>query len=181
MRRDQLEHLIRAAGDLLGDTEIIVIGSQAILASVERPTSDELVRSMEADLLPLRDPQETKADLIDGVLGAGSLFDQTHGIHGDGVSATTPILPAGWRDRLIDVCNANTRGVHGWCLEPHDLVISKMAAGRAKDIEFCEAAVRERLVSLRLLGERLTVTDLDVFHRDRISGWISAMDRRLRE
>ena len=129
MRRDQLEHLIRAAGDLLGEEEIIVIGSQAILASTPRPTADALVRSMEADLLPFDDPDEAKADLIDDVLGAGSLFDETHGIHGDGVSANTPTLPTGWEGRLIDICNANTRGVHGWCLEPHDLVISKDGGG----------------------------------------------------
>lgn len=181
MRRDQLEHLIRAAGDLLGETEIIFIGSQAILASIERPTADALVRSMEAGLLPFNDPDETKADLIDGVLGAGSLFDETHGIHGDGVSAATPVLPTGWADRLIDVCNANTRGVHGWCLEPHDLVISKMAAGRAKDIEFCEAAVRQRLVHTQVLRDRLATTDLDPPRRELISGWITAMDGRLGE
>ena len=61
VRRDQLEHLIRAAGDLLGEREVIVIGSQAILASVEAPVAVELVRSMEADLLPLRGPDEAKA------------------------------------------------------------------------------------------------------------------------
>jgi hypothetical protein len=33
MRIEQLEHLIRAAGDIIGDDRIIVIGSQAILAS----------------------------------------------------------------------------------------------------------------------------------------------------
>lgn len=48
------------------------------------------MRSMEADLLPLDDPLEEKADLIDGVLGAGSMFDDTHGVHADGVSITTP-------------------------------------------------------------------------------------------
>jgi len=33
MRRDQLEHLIRAAGQVLEVDAVIVIGSQAILAS----------------------------------------------------------------------------------------------------------------------------------------------------
>jgi hypothetical protein len=178
VRRDQLEHLIRAAGDLLGEQEIIVIGSQAILASVEAPAAVELVRSMEADLLPLRDPDEAKADLIDGVLGAGSLFDDTHGIHGDGVSASTPTLPTGWRDRLVDICNANTRGVHGLCLEAHDLVISKMVAGRGKDLEFCQATVEQSLVSPAVLRDRLAATDLDTARRERILRWITAMELR---
>ena len=179
MRRDQLEHIIRAAGDLLGETEIVVIGSQAILASYEQPAADALVRSLEADLLPLNDPDEAKADLIDGVLGAGSLFDKTHGVHGDGVSATTPILPRGWRERLIQICNANTRWVRGLCLEPHDLVISKMAAGRPKDIEFCEAAVLHGMVGLDVLQERLELTELDSVRHERLSGWISAIGRRI--
>ena len=160
MRRDQLEHLIRAAGALLGEDTIIVIGSQAILASVAVPDDAVLTRSMEADLLPADDPDEAKADLIDGLLGAGSMFDDTHGVHADGVSATTAVLPAGWRDRLVEVMNDNTGGVRGLCLEPHDLVISKLAAGRTKDIEFGAAAVHAGLVQIATLAERLAATDL---------------------
>lgn len=89
VRRDQLEHLIRAAGALIGDESVIVIGSQAILATAPAPAEVGLTRSMEADLLPVDDPLEEKADLIDGVLGAGSMFDDTHGIHADGVSIST--------------------------------------------------------------------------------------------
>jgi hypothetical protein len=173
VRRDQLEHLIRAAGSLLGEDTIVVIGSQAILASMPEPEQVALVRSMEADLLPLDDPDETKADLIDGVLGAGSMFDDTHGIHADGVSAATAVLPAGWQDRLIEVCNANTNGVRGLCLEPHDLVVSKLAAGRDKDREFCAAALQVRLIDLEILQHRLADTVLDQTRRDRVAGWIS--------
>jgi len=132
VRRDQLEHLIRAAGSLLGDDTVIVIGSQAILATVPAPAEEALMRSMEADLLPLDDPLEEKADLIDGVLGAGSMFDDTHGVHADGVSITTPVLPAGWRQRLVEISNVNTNGVRGLCLEPHDLVVSKTGGGTAQ-------------------------------------------------
>lgn len=143
---------------MLGNDTIIVIGSQAILASLPDPELGALTRSMEADLLPLDDHDESKADLIDAVLGAGSMFDDTYGIHADGVSAMTPVLPTGWEDRLIDVCNANTNGVHGLCLEPHDLVISKLAAGRRKDHEFCAAAVRAGLIDVQTLQMRLDDT-----------------------
>jgi hypothetical protein len=61
VRRDQLEHLIRAAGDFLGEDTIIVIATQAILASAPLPSEVALMRSMEADLLPLDDPDESKA------------------------------------------------------------------------------------------------------------------------
>jgi hypothetical protein len=174
VRRDQLEHLIRAAGSVLGDDAVIVIGSQAILASVPEPELLVLTRSMEADLLPVGDPDESKADLIDAMLGAGSMFDDTYGIHADGVSAATPVLPAGWQDRLIEVCNANTNGVRGLCLELHDLVISKLVAGRQKDDEFCAGVLQIGLIDSEILQLRLAHTALEAAQSERIAAWISA-------
>lgn len=175
VRRDQLEHLIRAAGDVLREDTVIVIGSQAILASVAAPKDRMLTRSMEADLLPVDDPEEKKADEIDGVLGAGSMFDDTHGIHADGASIETLTAPDGWRDRLIEICNDNTNGVRGLCLEPHDLVISKLVAGREKDLEFCAAAARAGLVSPELLRERLRATPVDDEKRALVEARIRAL------
>ncbi len=131
------------------------------------------MRSMEADLLPLDDPLEEKADLIDGVLGAGSMFDDTHGVHADGVSITTPALPAGWRQRLVEISNPNTNGVRGLCLEPHDLVVSKLAAGRPKDIEFCDAVVRNGLVDTDVLTDRIRTTELSPSARARLASWVA--------
>ena len=175
MRRDQLEHLIRAAGDLLDEDAIIVIGSQAILASMPSPSDDLLIRSMEADLLPLDDPNEEKATLIDGVLGAGSMFDDAHGIHADGVGVASLIAPEGWRDRLVEIQNENTSGVRGLCLEAHDLVISKLAAGREKDLEFCAAAARSGLVSRSRLRDRLTMTEVGDHLRRQLEARIDAL------
>ncbi len=36
MRRDELEHVIRAAASVAGENEIVVVGSQAILALIDR-------------------------------------------------------------------------------------------------------------------------------------------------
>ena len=55
-----------------------------------------------------------------------------------------------------------TNGVIAWCLEPHDLWISKAVASRPKDIEFCGALLQRDLVSADHLRERLAmVADLD--------------------
>jgi len=172
VRRDQLEHLIRAAGSLLGDDTVIVIGSQAILATSPAPDEEVLVRSMEADLLPLDDPTEEKADIIDGVLGAGSMFDDAHGIHADGVSITTPVLPEGWQERLVEISNANTNGIRGLCLEAHDLIVSKLAAGRSKDFEFCEAAFRAGIVEPSMVAERIRGTEMSSVVRVRLLSWV---------
>lgn len=49
MRRDQLEHAIRAACDVASDTELLVFGSQAILGSY--PDAPEALRaSIEVDV-----------------------------------------------------------------------------------------------------------------------------------
>ena len=127
---------------------------------------------MEADLLPLDDPTEEKADLIDGVLGSGSMFDDTHGIHADGVSMATPVLPEGWLDRLVPISNANTNGITGLCLETHDLFASKLAAGRSKDFEFCEAAFRSGLVDSALLVERIRSTEMPGGRREELLSWV---------
>lgn len=77
MNRKQLEHVLRACGSIAGCREIVVIGSQALLASCP-DAPDALLRSMEVDCYPLDDP--AKADLIDGSIGELSPFHETFGI-----------------------------------------------------------------------------------------------------
>jgi hypothetical protein len=148
-----------SAGRLLETDEVIVIGSQAILASVATGLPVEATRSIEADILPFDDPDEAKADLIDGLLGEASMFQETHGICAQGVGQHTARLPDGWQERLVPLSNENTGGVTGWCLEPHDLCASKLLAGRPKDAEFCRALLHTAIVEPATLAERLALTD----------------------
>ena len=177
MRRDQLEHLIRAAGQVLGVDEVIVIGSQAILATVPVGLPPAATRSVEADILPFDDRYETKADLIDGVLGEASMFQETHGIYAQGVGQRTARLPAGWQDRLIPILNENTAGVTGWCLEPHDLCISKLIAGRPKDLEFFRAIAQAGVVEPATLRSRLDGTDVTLDEVQRVRVLIDNVER----
>lgn len=177
MRRDQLEHLIRAAGQVLEVDEVIVIGSQAILASVSSGLPVEATRSIEADILPLDDPDEAKADLIDGLLGEASMFQQTHGIYAQGVGQHTARLPMGWQERLIPLSNENTAGITGWCLDPHDLCASKLLAGRPKDSEFCRAVLATGIVDPAMLTERLELTDASDRELERAASFITAASR----
>ena len=50
MNIKQLEHILRACGSIAGCREIIVIGSQALLAS-HPDAPEELLRSMEVDVI----------------------------------------------------------------------------------------------------------------------------------
>jgi hypothetical protein len=110
MTRSELEHLIRAAGAIAGDSEIVVVGSQSILGQFpDAPRA--LLMSSEADLYPLHHPE--RADLIDGSIGEGSNFHETFGYYAQGVGEETATLPEGWQSRLVRISNANTAGTTG--------------------------------------------------------------------
>lgn len=158
MNRNQLEHLIRAASTIAADDELIVIGSQAILG--QHPDAPlELLRSMEADIYPRNHPE--RADLIDGSIGEGSPFHTTFGYYAQGVGPETAVLAPGWRERLVPIRGESTRGATGWCLEMHDLVLSKLVAGRDKDLDFAAVAARSRMFDVSELRSRLEQLELD--------------------
>jgi hypothetical protein len=126
MRRADLEHVIGAAANVVGESEFVVIGSQAILGPhPDAPAA--LLRSMEADIYPLVSPE--KADLIDGALGDGSAFHRQF--------------------------------LNALCLEPHDLVLAKCAAGRERDWQFARDAIDAGLVGSVELLARVGEMDLD--------------------
>lgn len=154
MKREQFEHTIRAAGAILGHNEVLVIGSQAIHASIDYQLP-EAERSIEADISSLEDEDGTMADLIDGSIGELSVFQDTFGYYAQGVTPQTATLPGGWRDRLIPFLTPATNGVTALCLEPHDLWLSKAVAGRPKDREFCDALIERNLVEAKTLRQRL--------------------------
>lgn len=152
MTRSELEHIIRAAGAIAEDGEIVVIGSQSILGQFPRaPVA--LLASMEADVYPRSHPE--RADLIDGSIGEGSHFHETFGYYAQGVSPETAVLPSGWEQRLVRISNENTRQVTGLCLESNDLALSKYAAGREKDLEFTAALAMHGLTDESTLRQRL--------------------------
>jgi len=175
MKRSQLEHIIRAAGDVLGEDRVIIVGSQAILASFpEDALPVEAIRSLEVDILPIDDPDEAKADLIDGVLGELGQFDENFGIHADGVSESTSVLPERWRTRLIPYANVNTNGVTGLCLERHDLCVAKLAANREKDRAFVGALLRSGIVDPELVIERVDQSGIAPERRHEIAVFVRA-------
>jgi Nucleotidyltransferase of unknown function (DUF6036) len=133
MNRTQLEHIIRAASRISDDAEIVVIGSQAIHAQ-DMTLPPIAYISEEADVYPRHHPE--RADDIDIAIGELSAFHENFGYYAPGVSPRTATLPAGWEQRLVRLSNPNTGGAAGLCLDPHDLVLSKYAAGREKDLEF---------------------------------------------
>lgn len=144
MNREQLEHVIRAAASISGEERIVIIGSQSVLGCFPDAPAALLI-SMEADAFPENAPE--KADIIDGCIGELSPFHETYGYYVHGVGPETAILPEQWRNRLLEVKSPATYGSVGLCLSPADLAISKLLAGRPKDIVFVRTMIAEALVS----------------------------------
>ena len=185
MRRDQLEHAIRAACQIIGRAEVIVLGSQAILGTFredELPISATM--SAEVDILPIADSNEETAQLadqIEGVAGEFSPFEGLHGFRIDGVDLETSALPEGWRDRLVKVQNANTAGpvggpqFTGWCLDKEDLCVAKLCALREKDQNFVSELLRVCLVDSGVIAARLaTVPERYRQGAERAAEWLAS-------
>ena len=144
------------AANVTGEDEMVVVGSQAILGSFP-DAPPELLRSMEADIYPRCAPQ--KADEINGALGDGSPFHALNGYYAHGVGVETAKAPAGWESRLVVVPIpprlTSRRKPVAMCREIHDLVLSKLAAGRERDWNFARTCVQHELCDPAVLLSRV--------------------------
>lgn len=184
MRRDQLEHAIRTACQIVEATEVIVVGSQAILGTyLEEDLPAAATMSAEIDILPIADDNEETirlGDLIEATAGELSPFEGVHGFSIDGVDLKTSAMPDGWRHRLVKVQNANTAAPSGepqfigWCVEKHDLCVAKLCAFREKDRNFVAVLLNAGLVDAEELAERLSHLDAGFSHQaGRASAWLA--------
>jgi hypothetical protein len=168
MRRDQLEHILRAAAEIVNERDFIIIDSQALLGAFPE-LGAPFDQSMELDLYPANNPE--LAALIDGTIGELSPFDETFGVYAHGVAEETAVLPSDWRNRLIVVENVNTGRARGFCLHPVDVAVSKLVAGRPKDIDFVRAMFDAGLVDRAAVASVLA--DLAPEISERIHAWLA--------
>lgn len=165
MTREQLEHIVRASASITGQYEFVIVGSQSILGAIPRPPA-EFTASDEADIYPMNAPE--LADAIEGAIGEGSQFHGTYGYYAQGVSPETAYLPAGWQTRVHRVQGPGTDGRVAFCLDVCDLFLSKAAAGRDKDREFCTALLVHKFVTANEALERTAAMPLDAPAQDRL-------------
>ncbi len=158
MTREELEHIIRASGDITDQYEFVIVGSQSMLGPVPNPEA-EFMMSMEADIYPLLAPE--LADRIDGAIGEGSQFHQNYGYYAQGVGPDTATLPKDWMQRVHRVQNGNTNDRVGYCLDVLDLFLAKAVAGREKDREFCMALFEHRYVTPAQVLELVPIMPID--------------------
>jgi hypothetical protein len=96
VKREQLEHVLRAASRTIEDPDLLVIGSAAILGSYDDDDLPiEATRSDEADIAALDNQSDDRSHEIEGSLGA-SPFHEQFGYFADGwTSRQQSFQPAG--------------------------------------------------------------------------------------
>ena len=113
--------------------------------------------SVEIDILPIADGNaetERLADLIEGVAGEFSPFEELHGFSINSVDlARLPCQEAGAQARQGPERQYRGTGrrapVCRLCLDKEDLCVAKLCAFREKDQNFVAALVRSALVDRR--------------------------------
>ncbi|MFZ0505129.1 MAG: hypothetical protein WAM44_15525 [Chthoniobacterales bacterium] len=95
MKKSELEHVIRAAKEITGATEFVIIGSQALHGAFPNLV-DKLVTSHECDLYIPNSPEKT--ELLNSI-GMLTPFAQTYGYYADPVDPDTAKLPKSWPRR----------------------------------------------------------------------------------
>ena len=171
MTRDQLLTLLRAAALPDAAVQIVVVGSQSVLgAHPDDELPDRATQTAEADVMYRRAGEfdQELTEIVDAHFGEGSAFHEEHGVYLQGVDEDTSVLPAGWDTRLVHLDTLPPRddtdgtpdyAVPVLCLEPHDLSVAKLAAGRPKDIEFVHALLLSGHLDATLLRARATQLD----------------------
>ncbi len=164
MKKQELDHVLRAAARITGEKQFIIVGSQA-LHGKHSDLADEIIKSVEVDLLVAKNPKKTHWL---NEIGVYSQFHDTFGYYADPIDERTATLPKGWRGRLVNLPPGNTEGVAGLCLEPHDLALEKYVASREKDRIFTRELARRGILSQQRLLTLLDQTPIDAEARERI-------------
>jgi hypothetical protein len=168
MKKQQVDHVLRAAGRITGEKQFIIIGSQSLHGKFP-DVADDILRSAEVDLMAKRDP--SRSEWLNAI-GQDSKFHEEFGYYADPVDESTATLPKGWKGRLVNLPPGDTDGVAGLCLDPHDLAIAKYVAGREKDVIFTRELAGRRITSNERLLELLDQTAVSEEVRQRIRAHI---------
>ena len=170
MKKSQLDHLIRAAADITKQKRFIVIGSQALHAKFPDLPGVFMI-SNEADIIVESEPRITEWL---NAIGADSRFHETYGYYADPVDDKTATLPSGWKKRLVKLPEGDTGGAVAFCLDPHDLAVSKYVARREKDVEFNREMVTRGILEKEQLLTLLELTNVPESMKERIRNNIEA-------
>lgn len=141
MTYDQFLHLCAASAAVGNVKRIIVFGANSTLPWLHENGIDSMETifppeelSREIDITAGNDDIDT---LIDASIGELSYFDKTFNYYAHGTGIEGFIAPGEWLERAKTIANIQT-GVEVVVPHPTDIIVSKIIAGREKDLTFCE-------------------------------------------
>ena len=149
MNKSEITDALAALWVLVHEPEPIVIGSQALHGKYP-DLADSIQYSREIDVIL---PNKWKlGNWLSDVVGDGTPFEVDRGYYIDHVLAKEglPILADGWKERAFKEQLVVNGTVHGQSLflSPEDMAISKLGAGREKDIEFVRTLIERGYIRL---------------------------------
>jgi hypothetical protein len=150
VRKQNLFELTSEVKKITKDLPIIV-GSQAIFAITDFPP--EIVRkSVECDYLLQTNLAKLRSVLTEK-LGIFSNYQQEKGFFADILGLATVVLPKDWEKRLVELKTEDGQ-ILAFCVEIHDVAVSKLMAGREKDFEFLQIAFQADYLKISNFIER---------------------------
>lgn len=159
MRVSSLKHLVSEISAIVSEAKIIVFGSASALCShPELPeVTDSYKNTLDADFI--LDPwDESVARSVSEKLGNDSEFFQLHKYYADIVRpAAFDNFPPDFRDRLVPLEGCP----RVFALNPHDMAVAKLFAGRAKDIRLLAFPLATRRLDEAQVRELLWQTPME--------------------
>ncbi len=148
-----LKKIVGAIRTAAPHQRLVLFGSASLLATFpDMGESDTPVqRSRDADFI--LDPWDDDLALaVHEIVGARKTFDEEHGFYADIVRPFAfENFPPGWDARVVPLDGCP--GVSA--VDPHDMAIAKIFAGRPKDIELLSALIGSGRLDPVLLHQRL--------------------------
>ena len=180
MRINNVDHILRAAGEVTGQTRFVLIGSAAVIAW-QRVVPPEMAMTREVDLFAMdAEDIDATSEELDGSLGQGSSFDETFGYYCDGVGAETAILPTDWMSRAMTYQSPDAPGITAIIPEPDDIALAKLCAWRPKDIDWLVAAASSAIINLDAMRARLGTMPARAGDIRTLADRLLALNERLR-
>jgi len=148
MLRKEIQVALEAAAKISPHRHFVIAGSLSVLGFKEVPP-EMMSMSIDIDFFPLQDPGHVAE--IAAALGEYSEFHEAHGYYLDPISPALPVLPTGWRDRMVEV---QLGEVFAYFLDVHDIAISKYARSAENDFRWIDAGYMDGILSIDTIAAR---------------------------
>ncbi len=160
MTREDGERALLEFAGFMKEPTVYVVGSQAIYGSFPDLDLGIVLASKDIDVFTVPYYESWWLPVVER-FASDSDFDLERGYYVDMVKPDLPRLPNGWKERairrIIGAIDIDGRevGVVAVFPEAHDLAASKIAIGRAQDLDFLAGLIERRLLDQRVLEGRL--------------------------